>query len=128
MDKTGRMQQKSADVAAASFEIALLLAKQKQLHSFAESLILSGAKILVKQVFGEQAVTKLNAVSLSDNMMKCQIEEMSDDIANQILAEIKESKFGFAVLSDKSTDITNYCQLLVYVCYVQANIMKTELH
>ena len=121
------MQQKSADVVAAFFEIALLVAKQKQPYTIAESLILPGAKILVKRVFGKQAVAKLNAVSLSDNTMKCRIEEMSDDIADQILAEIKESKFGLAIQLDKSTDITNYCQLFVYVRYAQANIMRTEL-
>ena len=59
--------------------------------------------------------------------MKRRIEEMSDDIADQILAEIKESKFGFAIQLDESTDTINYCQLLVYVRYAQANIMKTEL-
>ena len=127
MDKTGQMQQKSEDVVAASYEIALLVAEQKQPHTIAESLILPGAKILVKRVFGEQAIAKLNAVSLSNNTTKRRIEEMSDDIADQILAEIKESKFGFAIQLDESTDITNFCQLLVYVRYAQTNIMKTEL-
>ena len=94
------MQQKSKDVVAASYEIALLVAEQKQLHTIAESLILPGAKILVKRVFGEQAIAKLNPVSLSDNTIKRRIDEMSDDIADQILAEIKESKFGFAVQLD----------------------------
>ena len=126
-DKTGQMQQKSKDVVAASYEIALLVAEQKQPHTIAESLILPGAKILVKRVFGEQAIAKLNAVSLSNNTIKRRIEEMSDDIADQVLAEIKESKFGFAIQLDESTDITNYCQLLVYVRYAQTNIMKTEL-
>ena len=51
MDKMGKMQQKSADFVVASFEIALLVAKQKQPHTIAESLILPGAKILVKRVF-----------------------------------------------------------------------------
>ena len=82
MDKTGQMWQKSADVVAASFEIAILVAKQKQTHTIAESLILPGAKILEERVFGEQAVAKLNTVSLSDNTMKHQIEEMSDDTAD----------------------------------------------
>ena len=127
MDKTGQMQQKSKDIVAASYEITLLVAEQKQPHTIAESLILLGAKILVKRVFGEQAIAKLNAVSLSDNTIKRRIEEMSDDIADQILAEIKESKFGFAIQLDESIDITNYCQLLVYVRYAQTNIMKTEL-
>ena len=109
MDKTGQMQQKSEDVVAASFEIALLAAEQKQPDTIAESRILPGAKIFVKRVFGEQAVAKLNAVFLSDNTMRRRIEEMSDDIADQILAAIKESKFGFAIRLDESTDITNYC-------------------
>ena len=69
----------------------------------------------------------MNAVSLSDNTMRRRIEEMSDDIADQMLAEIKESKFGFAIQLDQSTDITSYCQLLVYDRYAQANIMKAEL-
>ena len=128
MDKTGQMQQKSKDVVAASFEITLLVAEQIQPHTIAESLVLSGAKVFVKQVFGEQAVAKKIAVSLSDYKMRRRIEEMSDDIADQILAEIKESKFGFAILLEESTDITNYyCQLLVYVRYAQANTMKTKL-
>ena len=52
---------------------------------------------------------------------------MSDDIADQILAGIKESKFGFVIQVDESTDITTYCQLLVYVRYALTNVMKTEL-
>ena len=48
MDKTGQMQQRSKDVVAASYEIALLVAEQKQPHTIAESLILPRAKILVK--------------------------------------------------------------------------------
>ena len=53
---------------------------------------------------------------------------MSDDIAEQILAEIKESKFGFAIQLDELTDITNYCQLLVFVRYAQTNIQWTPLN
>ena len=45
MDKTGQMQQKSKDVVPASYEIALLVAEQKQPHTFVESLILPGAKL-----------------------------------------------------------------------------------
>ena len=80
----------------------------------------------MKRVFGEQAIAK-NAVSLSDNTIKCRIEEMPVDIADQILAEIKESKFGFAIQLDESTRYYQLFQLLVYVCYAQTNIMKTEL-
>ena len=113
MDKTGQMQQKSKTVVAASFEIALLVAEQKQSHTIAESLILPGAKILVKRVFGEQEIAKLNAVSLSDNTIKRRIEEMSDDIADQILAEIKESKVWICNTIGR---INRYYQLLSITC------------
>ena len=73
------------------------MAEQKQPHIIAESFILPGAKILVKRVFGEQAVAKLNALSLSDDTMRRRIEEMSDDIANQVLTDIKESMLRFAI-------------------------------
>ena len=126
MDKTDQTQQKSKDVVVASYEIALLVAKQRP-QSNKESFILPGAKISVKRVFEEQAIAKLNAVSFSNHTIKRRIEEISDDIADEILAEIKESNFGFAIQSNESTDISNYCQLLVDVQYAQTNIMKTEL-
>ena len=81
--------------------------EQKQPHTIAESLILPGAKILVKRVFGEQAIAELNAVFFLDNTIKRRTEEMLDEIADQILAEIKESKFGFAIQLDESLHITN---------------------
>ena len=68
MDKTGQMQQKSKDVVAASYEIALLVAEP---HNIAESLILPGAKILVKRVFEEQAIAKLQRSSVE--LRKCQM-------------------------------------------------------
>ena len=122
------MQQKSADVVAASFEIARLVAEQKQPHTIAESHILSGAKFLVKLVFGEQAVAKLTAVFLSDNAMRRRIEEMSDDIADEILAEIRNQSLDLQYnWTSQQICITNYCELLVYHRYAQTNIMKIEL-
>ena len=121
MDKTGQTQKKSKDVFAA-FEIGLSVAVQKQPHTIAESLILPGAKILVKRVFVEQTIAKLNDASLSDNMIKRRIEEMSDDITDQILAEIKELKFGFAIQLDQSTDITN-----IIVNYLFMSVMLRRI-
>ena len=42
------------------------------------------------------------------------MEEMSDDIADQVLAEIKESKFGFAI--QLIGRINRYYQLLSITC------------
>lgn len=72
-------------------------------------------------------VAKLDSVSLSNDTVKRRIKEMSIDIANQVTAGIRASKFGFAIAVDESTDITSCCQLLVYARYTQNNNMKTEL-
>ena len=73
IDKTGQMQQKSKDVVAASYEIALLVAEQKQPHTIAESLILPGAKILVKRVFGEQAIASNQAITIMCKVALCNL-------------------------------------------------------
>ena len=39
------------------------------------------------------------------------------DIADQVISAVKESKFGFFMPLDKSTDIRNNAQLLVNVRY-----------
>ena len=51
---------------------------------------------------------------------------MSVDIADQVIAGVRDLKFRFALLLDESTDVTNCCQLLVYVCFTQNDAVKTE--
>ena len=52
---------------------------------------------------------------------------MSGDIANQLMARVKDSKFGFAIQLDESTDVAKCSHLLVYVRFIQNNTVKTEL-
>ena len=52
---------------------------------------------------------------------------MSYDNADQMLAQIKESKLAFEIQSAGSLNNTNYCQLLICVHYAQMIIMNTEL-
>ena len=72
-------------------------------------------------------MAKLDSVSLSNNTVKRRIEEMSVDITDQVIAGVRDSKFGFALQLDESTDVTNCCQLLVYVRFTQNDAVKTEL-
>ena len=44
-----------------------------------------------------------------------------------MISGVKDSKFGFSIQLDESTDVTNNSQLLVYVRYAQDNSVKTEL-
>ena len=64
----------------ASYEIALLVAKNKKCHTIAEDLIMSAATALVKHVIGDETMSKLKSVSVSNNAIQQRITEMSADI------------------------------------------------
>ena len=101
----------------ACYEIALLVAKNKKPHTIAEELIMPEAKMLVKHVIGDEAVSKLNSFSMSNNIIQRRITEMSSDINKQVITKEQGSKYGFAIQLDESTDVSNCAQLLVYVHY-----------
>ena len=53
---------------------------------------------------------------------------MPIDIADQIISSVKDSKYGFSMQLDESTDMTNNAQLLVYTRYTTQNYdAETEL-
>ena len=62
-----------------------------------EELIMPAAKVLVKRVFGNEAVLKLNSDLLSNNTIQQRIKEMSTDINELVLTEVQSSKFEFAI-------------------------------
>ena len=102
-----------------SYEVSLLVTQNKKHHVHCEVTYFASSKILIKNLIGEELLPKLDSVSLSNNTVKRRIEEMSVDIADQVIAGVKDSKFGFALQLDESTDVTNCCQLLVYVHFTQ---------
>ena len=127
LDQTGQFHQKKIGVVKASYEVSLLVAQNMKAHTIAESLVLSAAKTLVRNLIGDEAAAKLDNVSLSNDTVKRRIQEMSGDIADQVMAGVKDSKFGFAIRLDESTDVSKCNQLLVYVRFIQNNTVKTEL-
>ncbi|XP_065668077.1 zinc finger BED domain-containing protein 5-like [Hydra vulgaris] len=67
-------------------------------------------------MIGTEYVTKLNAISLSNDSVHRRIADMSADIIDQIFQEIKAAPLPiFSIQLDKSTDVANCSQLLVYV-------------
>ena len=127
LDKTEKQYQQSVGIVTASYEIALLVAKNKKPHTIAEEFIMPAAKMLVKHVIGDEAVSKLNSTSMSNNMIQQHITEMSTDIKEQVITEVQGSKYGFAIQLVESTDMPNYAQLLVYVCYATKDAIRSEL-
>ena len=70
----------------ASCKIALL-EENKKPYTTAEELIMPAAKVLVKHVIGDEAVSKLNSVLVSNNTIQRRITEMSTDIKKQVITE-----------------------------------------
>ena len=95
LDNTGTIYQRRKGVVKASYEVTFLIAKNLKALTIGENLILSAAKMLVKNVLGEELNAKLNSVSLSNNTAKKRIEERSVDIADQVISGVKDSKYGF---------------------------------
>ena len=77
-------------------------------------------------MFGADAVNKLSSLSLSDNTVQRRIEEMSEDIKNQVVEQIKQSPI-YVLQLDESTDVSSCAQLMVYVRYTHNCDFKEEL-
>ena len=94
-------------IVTASYEIALLVAKNKKPHTIAEELIMPSARVLAKHVIGDEAASKLNSVFVSNNTIQRRITEMSTDIKEHVITEVQGSKYGFAIQLDEPTDVSN---------------------
>ena len=127
LDKTEKQYLQSVGIVTASYEIAVLVAKNKKPHTIAEELIMPAAKVLVKHVIGDKAVSKLNCVSVSNNTIQLRITEMSTDIEEQVITEVQGSKDGSITQLVESTDVSNYAQLLVYMRYTTKDAIRSEL-
>ena len=77
-------------------------------------------------MFGADAVNKLSSLSLSDNTVQRRIEEMSEDIKNQVVEQIKQSPI-YVLQLDESTDVSSCAQRMVYVRYIHNCDFKEEL-
>ena len=67
-------------------------------------------------MIGTDAERKRNTIPLSDNTVQRRLLDLSKDITDQVVEEIKESRSGwFCLQLDESTDIASCAQLLVFV-------------
>ena len=114
-------------IVTASYEIALFVAKNKKPHTIAEEVIIPAAKVLVKYVIINEAVSKLNNVSVSNNTIQRRITKTSTAIKEQVITEVQSSKYGFAIQLDESTDVSSCVQLLVYVRYAINDEIRSKL-
>ncbi|XP_042204398.1 protein ZBED8-like [Homarus americanus] len=126
LDTTGAFHQETFKVVEASYELSLLIARAKKAHSIGETLVkpclLSAANI----VLGDESQKKVSKISLSDNTVKCRIDELADDIKEQVSDKIKASSI-FAIQCDETTDVAHCRLLLVYFRFVDEGAVKEEM-
>ena len=65
MNHTGQFYRNNAGIMKASYEVSLLVAQNKKTRVITELLILTAAKVLDRNLIGEESVAKLDSVSLS---------------------------------------------------------------
>ena len=111
----------------ASYLVTLRIAKAKKPHTIAEELLLPATKDIVRVMLGAEYINKLNTISLSNNTVSRRIDDMSADIMEQVIQEMKSAPLGiFSIQLDESTDVANSSQLLVYVRYIYEGDFKDE--
>ena len=111
----------------ASYIAFYKIAKQKKAHTIGKKLILPVMKKVVKIMIGEKESEKLNALTLSNNTVKRQIEDMSGDVFNKIVNQAKASHF-YAIQLDESTDVAGFLQQSVFIrCICNGKVSENLL-
>ena len=101
----------------ASYAVAEIVASKTKSHTITKIVILSACQQIVRITFGEDGVSELNKISLSDNTISRPIQGMSGNIECKIKSKILKHEL-FSLQVDKSTDITDKAHLLVFAYFI----------
>nr|XP_008103991.1 PREDICTED: SCAN domain-containing protein 3 isoform X1 [Anolis carolinensis]XP_008103992.1 PREDICTED: SCAN domain-containing protein 3 isoform X1 [Anolis carolinensis]XP_008103993.1 PREDICTED: SCAN domain-containing protein 3 isoform X1 [Anolis carolinensis]XP_008103994.1 PREDICTED: SCAN domain-containing protein 3 isoform X1 [Anolis carolinensis]XP_008103995.1 PREDICTED: SCAN domain-containing protein 3 isoform X1 [Anolis carolinensis]XP_008103997.1 PREDICTED: SCAN domain-containing protei len=127
LDTGGEYHKQNVTAVEASYLVALRIARAMKPHTTAEDLLLPAAKDIVQVMIGDEFVTKLSALPLSNDTVRRRINDLSADILGQVIQEIKSAPLPiFSIQLDESTDVANCSQLLVYVRYINDDDFKDE--
>nr|XP_047141519.1 zinc finger BED domain-containing protein 5-like [Hydra vulgaris] len=110
LDKTGIIYQTQQNIVEASYKVSYIIAQNKKAHTLAEEVILPCTKEIVRLLFREEAAKKVDNISLSNTTVKRRLTDISSNIKENVINEIKESPY-FSIQLDESTDFFNDNQL-----------------
>ena len=125
LNSFGTYYARTTNAVRASYIVAYKVAQAKKPHTIVEQLLLPCAKEIVRLVVSDDAAQKLDDISMSNDTVSRHIKEISQNIKEQVVDEIKKSPF--VIWLDESTDVSQYSQLLVFVRYVHEKNFKEEL-
>ena len=82
--------------------------------------------VAAELVLGKNKANMVSQILLSNGTVKGRIDELSQDIKNQLLDQIKQFPF-FATQCDETKDIGNGSQLLLYARFLSVNTVKEKM-
>ena len=114
-DRSGHFSQQNEAGLRASYMVLLRIAPEKNCHNFAEKLIVFCCKDIIRCVVGCDAEKKVASIPLSNDTVHQRIVDTSDDVKQQVIAELKEAPLGkFSIQLDELANVAACAQLVVF--------------
>ncbi|XP_076059497.1 protein FAM200C-like [Oratosquilla oratoria] len=113
-------------VLTASYEVAYLITKQDKPHTIGETLVKPAALKVANIMLGKVVENKLSQIPLSNDTISSRIDDMSNDILAQVIADPISSPAKFSLQLNETTNVSSLSQLAVFVRYVKDDIIKEE--
>ena len=110
----------------ASYKVAYRIGKAMKPHTLAEEIVKPCVVNMVDIILGGGAARKLKQVALSNDTVRRRINDLSIDIRDQLITDIKASSPKISLQLDKSTDVSNYSQLICFVRYIKEKKVKEQ--
>ena len=124
LDTTSQFQTTSKAILTASYAVSLQVAKAKEPHNIAETLIKPCLVECANILLDSNAVSKIKQVSLSNDTVKSRIDDMACNIKSKLVANLKASPV-FAIQLDESVDVANLSQLMVSGMFIIKPLRRT---
>ncbi|XP_067133494.1 zinc finger BED domain-containing protein 5-like [Centruroides vittatus] len=109
----------------ASYELSLLLSRQKTPYSDGEEMIKNSLLIFAQNVGDINFKDMVDNVALSRNIVMRRIDDVDQDVGTQIVPGLQYCKY-FSLTLDQSCDITDNAQLSIFVRYTNDNFDIVE--
>ena len=74
-------------------------------------------------MLGEDKVSKVKQISLSNTTVKRRIVHLDEDIEEQVVTSVRSNP-AFAIQLDESTDVALLSQLIAFVRYIDKGMIK----